>query len=1659
MDNLIKKPYEISLWEDRLVWHRKKLIEVTTVNEETYEPGKYYSQNQKAIGTSLTPYSLDYDGFKDERKYFSLNEEDEGIKRFDADSIIITPESNSDWYDKNGNIVPNVVFQYFNERKIATIGSNTMDTPVRAISSKLTSNINGSNTLTFQMYSRYYDEETKQFYSNPFLKLLSNERKVKLRHGVIGASDTKWYDFVVKNIQENSDTKTFTYTCKDLFINELSKSGFGLVLDAKLENSIGNIEKLAGYILEESDWRLGEGSSKLIQTIEEPVYMIQLNKTITAKNMQDETDDITINKGEYIYGLYTPINNKEPYFQFLYVPKIGEDVSKEPYEIDDNHVITNSKNWYLDGMTYNEDKSPTIAQSMILSKEYRGARLIRQAKIEYDATIDKYVYVYKDAQDNTYYGYTESDYISPTSVSNYITSPNSFTSTAGWEVGGVKVEGKEDTQFPSLIPQGYPDMRDINYEDLETTTFQSFLKYKVNYNGQLLFNSGFADSRSKINSLVNGEKYVFRLKYTKADENEAGRPESITYQEDAPIFKAGVYQLNDGVYTIEEELFETLSTFYDSNEHWITYALSCKKSLEYNELIKLKLGFFLQFESCDDAYYIEDVEFFPYVTYEDEDGVSRVVIPGGDLISYVKTLYYVYEPNKEYKSIEDVVYIYKGDRPSNYTQVYNDGDGRFEKTRSITASESNRFNLIQELCELFECWAKFEIEHESDGRIKLDDNFQQLKWVTFHESIGNPNYAGFKYGVNLKSIQRTLESDGIVSKLVVKDNTNEFGANGFCSITRGNENPCGENFIYDFSYYIQQGLLLNTEVNLDLYSNTDGYMGYYTKLREFNIDRDKWIEEQSKISPDISKYEASYQTYKVSVEESEEELRDTYVQIETMTGFTYGEMVKISKNQDIGKEVTQEDKNWWNKNEFLSLVSKLGQLIARIKQHKKMRDQAETYWTGAQNKFDNLKEQLKELANKKRALNLQFYKKYSRFIQEGSWINEDYIDDNLYYLDAKSTLYTSAQPKVTYTINVLELSQLEGYENYSFMLGDKTYMEDTEFFGWVWKHGIQTPYHEEVVVSEITWELDSPEKNIVKVQNYKTQFEDLFQRITATTQSVEYHTGEYAKASSIVESDGTISIQTLQNSISNNALTISNARDQSVVIDENGITTTSLARPNEMIRLVSGGLFLSKDGGTTWSTGITGSGINANYITTGQINTDKIFIMSGNFPSFKWDGNGISAYEFKTDSNGKPYGFNTSKFVRFDQYGLYGIKGIEDFVAKNEQDVWNNANFALTWRGFQIKSAHGENGAVIISSDNDIQVLNTEGKEQIKIGLLGSQNIEGNAQDVYGIRIKDINENIVMENDSTGALWLKKELNVQTYNSNNKVAIGTLDSSSQVNKEHGGRIIDANSKFTVYEDGYMKANGGEFTGTINATGGKIGNMTIGEVEESAQLSQLNKKLDIQSDLGYNFKVGENLEGAAIISPAVLKLKAVSQGFTFNSNKQIKWEISEDFVSWILLSENNTEYELSYEKFKDNSLNDISYIKVSAYSQEGEEYSNWVTIMAINDGQKGDKGDKGDGGNDAIRCIIESSSGDKFTNGNIQTVLTCRIFDSKGEVDPVNNTEGHKYKYSYTWLKITGTDNSTTSEAFGSGKQINITGDHVNEKAVFSCKVVAREEVS
>ena len=111
------------------------------------------------------------------------------------------------------------------------------------------------------------------------------------------------------------------------------------------------------------------------------------------------------------------------------------------YEYDSNYVITNSSNWFIDGVEFNEG-IPDFTDDIAISDKYRGRRLVRKVKTIYDATIDKYVGVYNEG---TIYGYAESEYASPATVRSYVTNASNYESSLGWEVGS-----DENGSFPTL---------------------------------------------------------------------------------------------------------------------------------------------------------------------------------------------------------------------------------------------------------------------------------------------------------------------------------------------------------------------------------------------------------------------------------------------------------------------------------------------------------------------------------------------------------------------------------------------------------------------------------------------------------------------------------------------------------------------------------------------------------------------------------------------------------------------------------------------------------------------------------------------------------------------------------------------------------------------------------------------------------------------------------------------------------------------------------------------------------------------------------------------------------------------------------------------------------------------------------------------------------
>lgn len=142
------------------------------------------------------------------------------------------------------------------ESRGITIGADSMTHLGRATSPKLVRSVKGTNTLTFQMPTKYFDSEKGEYVKNELLEDLYNERKLKLHY------DGKWYEFYIKSIQEDKQYKSImkTITCTDSFIDELSRTGYEIEFSPDLNNSVEEV----GTFMETKEGDRIKGSSKAI---------------------------------------------------------------------------------------------------------------------------------------------------------------------------------------------------------------------------------------------------------------------------------------------------------------------------------------------------------------------------------------------------------------------------------------------------------------------------------------------------------------------------------------------------------------------------------------------------------------------------------------------------------------------------------------------------------------------------------------------------------------------------------------------------------------------------------------------------------------------------------------------------------------------------------------------------------------------------------------------------------------------------------------------------------------------------------------------------------------------------------------------------------------------------------------------------------------------------------------------------------------------------------------------------------------------------------------------------------------------------------------------------------------------------------------------------
>lgn len=1321
----------------------------------------------------------------------------------------------------------------FQEKKIITIGSDTMTSGFRAREPKMVNNINGTNKFTFNMYYSYIDTSTGERVKNPYVKYLINERKIKVLW------KSKWYDLLIKQIKEDSVQHLFTYTCEDAYITELSRTGFELVFNTELENNIGTAPELIKKVIENTDWQFDEENSDVIyQETEEPVYEATLfNNTAVYRDPDGRRMQIQGNLPILVYYSCAPdMNNLKSTVQFYY-----SGTSTWEQDINDMLVI-NGTSYTINNVTWTTFEETATAWSgpnqlftinfaSGLSTKYRAKRYVQSQKMIYNNIIKRYVNVYNNGE---LLGYNTTEFNDALAVVNLFTNPSNFKNTSGWKGEGLYFK----------ISPGFDDTTVIS--EYVATSYLYIPRGRV-------FNTGIQNNRPYIsNGFIEGENYVLRLKI-KQDGAEPARTNYITN----PVFVNPSIQSRNMDYEPTGVQYFTVVDRKATEDNWLEYDMTCIKSCPYEMILSTSYPFGL-FLEANANYWLEEAQFYREVWGEDSEGNSVRIDPSQMSYQSVAQIYWKYfeAEQPEGTTKDNLVYTHVSlDEWAEAVPVYND----FARYGTIEADNSNRFNILQTIAETFECWLRFEIEHDEKGYIVYKDGVPR-KLIQIKREAGKETGVGFVYGIDLKGIVRDVKSDKISTKTIVEQNENEFGKNGFCTIARSEQNYPRESFIYNFDYYINQGLLNKDALYDDLY-NIAG-MAYYSHLHSLNTEYAQNLEYLNNKKLELTRQTATATVYNQYILAAEDELASINESIMKLAGVN---------DIDAGLEYA---KSHYRDTKVQSLVDDRSITTESIKVYKNLNDDIQKSLSTLNDYISNLENRQNEIIDQLIELNRQFYIKYSRFIQEGTWTSEDYFNDDLYYLDALQVAYTSSRPQVSYDIKVLRVSDLMDFSSKVFDLGDISFVQDVEYFGY--KEDRITPYKEKVVLTEITSYFDTPDKDEIKVQNYKTQFDDLFQRITAAVQNLEFAQGKYAKAANIVASDGTIRSSVIQNTFNENKDLVYGAQNESATIDNTGITVTDNADAARQVKITSGGVFITNDGGNTWRNAIRGDGISTDLLTAGKINTELITVYNGEYPSFRWDPNGLNAYKF--DSDGK---VDTTQFVRFDQYGIYGIQNApEVYVPSSEAQIYQDASFGLTWNKFFMKSTN--NGKFIeISTDRDI-VVNDGLYDRVVIGR-----VDGALSDNYGMKVVNADGDIIFQCDSENGSFLSGWTLTKEYLASQ---ITDTDSGSIRIYANGNIGCYGHDAVTQYESVYTV----QVTNNFTAKGLNAQDRTFTRNEVIYPFVNSVGKTKTQFQIGANYSSTYNTPpvGYIPVPPSVIQIAFVSGNKTYNYNVEgLTWNVT------------------------------------------------------------------------------------------------------------------------------------------------------------------------
>lgn len=1408
----------------------------------------------------------------------------------------------------------------FLEREACEIGSSTSSFAGKAFDVVFYTKIDGTHELSFNLPRYYLDQKTGEMVLNELVEYVTNKNKIILKD----LEEKKEYHFVVNNRTDADKDGVFSYSyaCSDAFIEELAKTGYGLTFSDEVGGKgLGTIHELAEEILKDSDWEYDrEKTGKLLE------YSTEIEYNPEQRRYDTKYIPKPVHPIEYVEEV-------DRYCNKLNLFRKVDDDYRPIYCYEDTEQVVSST---VQNLIYNADDFVDLSGWTSFSREDGKATelgmplSIKRVDSEDDdeQTIyclqatgrknDDSCFLFNDtAADSNKFISANQPYLFKYEVENkssdyYISSirifdknPLTNTSKTVDELTVYKQNGPKDNQDRYRFePNKYYTIKTKNAFSKPYFAFGIHCKDKKSL---IIKSFSLFEVKGKQTENITAEENNLELILNLPDKKipTQAQLEKMHFPQSETALSA---------YTHKKALY-----FYrnEDEDKTVTYLSFTNKSGEEEEWVNSNENYYYD-EKADEYKKFNPIDIIDKINSEK---IQTLPAPE-NLDGYVS--------NQEW--VSKVYYLSTDGKYYQYYQIEKDGvfggawdlalygDGKSDKRRTLIAKQSNRFNLLQELSELFKVWCVFDMTKDDSGKI--------VKKVWFKENAINKNFSGFHKGVNLHGLERSADSENIVTKMFVEDIESDYAPDGFVTIRTANMNPWGENYFYNFKYYVDQYILDGDIIENDLnklYSNVKGYNAIIFELNDKIASAKVELNNLSSMLKSISYCIASLNERIASID------ADLYVDTE-----------KKKENTKISKTDRKQLKR--NRKTHVNQRKKYNKQRSKLEKEKKKLEEDLSSW----------EETTKEKQKKKEKAIHSFEKKYCQYIKEGVWSDNSYIDNNAYYLDAQKVSNTSAMPNTSWSISVIDGSVLEDLEDFKFSVGDQTILVDNDFFGI--QPNAERNYVFEVLISGIRENLDDKTKNEIEVRNYLTSFEDIFQRISAATQTLELNEQTYDKAA-YFSADGTVDKDIFQNTLLNNSLILANSADNSYVLDENGLSLQSLINPAKKMRAIADGLFFSNstglDGQSEWKTGITAEGINASVITSGEINTALIKIYSDGQVNFSWGAEGITSYDPNSAED-------SDSFIRLDGFGLYSIRNKAGFQLDDNGTPWfdgmdrddainkivSNSVFSITDKGFRLNVANGS-GYVKLGYKDDkttdpygLYIADSKGNPVVTLQNNGDNQIAGwtiTTEKLYS-RIKKNNETDYL----FGMQITTPPTNGSYYNA---IAIGEIPSSgtswqkAAFRVTHEGTLYAANAEITggsirirnsekattfiVNSDGELSATGATIEGKITVSnGGKLGGWDIdgNRIESSTTINNKTCTFYLASAQSTNYDnwiVAKNGDDALFRVSKTGELYATGEFTCKKGNNSISL-IANKFDDPLLLFKTDSTYEGGIMMTRNNS---------------------------------------------------------------------------------------------------------------------------------------------